>query len=120
VNGRRIRIPTNNARRRNQRQNTHDRARSQRCKGAGETISLWLRTPKEQASAQDRRRKLSYRTVVRQHHGNLIEQGYSVSPSGPPSGVIRGPELKAGVVPHALAATVKDTNRTQASPGWRR
>ena len=114
VNGRRIRIPTN----------THVGETSDKhitivlapsdARVPGETISLWLANSEGAGGPlKIEDGKLSYTNGGTGNiTGNLIEQGYSVSALwAPEAGVIRGPELKAGVVPHALAATVKDTKQ---------
>jgi IPT/TIG domain len=110
VNGRKIRIPTQ----------TYVGETADRhitivlapadAKFAGETIDLWLAEAESSGKLKIVSGKLGYRNGGTGNiTGNLLG-GHAVSAHfDAEAGEIRGPELKAGIVPHALTAAVKDT-----------
>jgi len=114
VNGRRIRVPANaHVGETSDKHITIVLAPSD-AKVPGETIDLWLANSEGiggPLKIEDG--KLSYTNGATGNiTGNLVEQGDSVSSNwAAEAGVIRGPELKAGIVLHALAAAVKDTKQ---------
>jgi hypothetical protein len=77
----------------------------------GETVDLWLAESEASGKLEIVNSKLGYRngssgnitgSLIEEHPG-AVSAGYDAM-----AGQIRGPELKAGIVPHALAAVVKD------------
>jgi hypothetical protein len=80
------------------------------AKVAGESIDLWLAESEASGKVKVVEGKLGYRNGGTANiTGNLLG-GYAVSAHfNAEAGEIRGPELKAGIVPHALTAAVKDT-----------
>jgi hypothetical protein len=81
------------------------------AKVPGETVDLWLAESESSGKLDIVNGKLGYRngssgnitgSLIEEHPG-AVSAGYDAE-----AGEIRGPELKAGIVPHALAAVVKD------------
>jgi hypothetical protein len=81
------------------------------AKVPGETVDLWLAESEASGKLDIVNGKLGYRngssgnitgSLIEEHPGS-VSAGYDAE-----AGEIRGPELKAGIVPHALAAVVKD------------
>lgn len=79
------------------------------AKAPGETIDLWLAESESSGKLKIAAGRLGYRNGGTGNIDGSLLGGYAVSARfDAEAGEIRGPELKAGVVPHALAASVND------------
>jgi hypothetical protein len=80
------------------------------AKAPGETVDLWLAESEESGKLKIVGGKLGYQNGGTGNITGSLLGGMATSAHfDAEAGQIRGPELKAGVVPHALTATVKDT-----------
>jgi hypothetical protein len=82
------------------------------AKVPGETVDMWRAKPVSEG-------KLSFAWGGPGNiTGTLVQPGHSADAAGfdLEAGLVRGPELKAGAIPHALVAAIKDTKPTFVFP----